>query len=302
MGSALAQGGAWSAAEGGGMSGNDSGQRRVTIRTLVTSAWRTAPPVLRRFAFWSWLVGLASVAAAVAVDVTGGWPDLPVTMNLLSDVISALIAVPIALLVVSQLAAYQVEETTRPQLEARVGASRHRLTGAVEILFRHLGNMEREATAATNEFVRAIQVGGDDAENGGIDLAAVNRSAWSAHSVMDATEWVLFQRLIQPVRVYCTQLHDALIERSRGGEFAADIEELERLQSELESAVANHSRVISQGQRLFGHQPAVSAYDRALINDLRNVAITYIKSIDRMLQLCQELQRYATRTPPLPPR
>ena len=40
----------------------------------------------------------------------------------------------------------------------------------------------------------------------------------------------------------------------------------------------------------------MSAYDRSLINDLRNVALAYVRSIDRMLQLCAELERYAEDT------
>ena len=216
----------------------------VTVRTLVLSAWQTAPPVLRRLALWSWALSLVGVAATISFDMHGFLSDWPFATNLLSQVISAGIALPIALLVVSQLAAYHVEETTRPRLEARVRASRTRMADAIQTLHRHIETVEREATGATNDFVRAVHIEpGDEADAAEIDLAQVNAAAATARSVLDASEWVLFQRLIQPVRLYCSQLHDALIERSRSGE-SADTLELERLQNELESAVANHSRVI----------------------------------------------------------
>jgi hypothetical protein len=279
---------------------NDSQQPdRVTVRALVKSAWETAPPVLRTLALWIWSIAFAAMAVLISFDILGWWGDLSFTTNLLSGAISGMIALPIALLVVSRLAAYQVEEANRPRLEARVLTARGRMTEAVRALRHHIETMEGDAAAAADALVQAIRAHPDgDANFGESELAKVNQAARAVRSETDASEWELFQRLIAPVRAHATRLHDALVERSGDSESTDDAMELAKLANELEVAVGTHNSVLSQSQRLFGRRPAVSAYDRRLINELRDAALAYVKSIDRMLGLCRELERYGSGADP----
>src|SRR6266576_694710 len=87
---------------------------KVTIGKLVAKSWREAPGMLRGLSMWMWAV--AGIAAAVSIwaDVNGHWKKLSFTLNLVSEAISAFFAVPVFLLVVSQISAYQTEEAARP--------------------------------------------------------------------------------------------------------------------------------------------------------------------------------------------
>ncbi|WP_238008259.1 hypothetical protein KZZ52_58245 [Dactylosporangium sp. AC04546] len=268
---------------------------RVTVRALVVSSWRDAPAVLRKLSLWIWGVAVTMAVVALAIDVAGGWEGLPFATNLISEAVSAMIALPIALLVVSRLAAYQVEEATRQRLEARIRTLRGRLARAVQALQEHLNTTEREATASANDFIRAIHGdSGDEPDGAGIDLVLVNEAAWATYAVMSINERVLFQRFIRPVRDCATQLYSALVERMGDGEPDEEIGELERMTIAWESAVESHHRRIDQGQGLFGHRPALASFDRGRISELRNAAVGYIRSFDDLVTLCAQLEHYAS--------
>ncbi len=272
---------------------------RVTVRALVVASWRDAPPVLRRLSLRVWGVALAVAAVAITIDILGDWGSLSFTSNLISEGVSAMIALPIALLVVSRLAEYQVEEATRRRLEARIRTQRARLARAVRALQEHLERTVHEATASANDFIRAIHgESGDEPDSAGIDLARVNEAAWATYAVMGITERVLFQRFILPVRECGDQLHSALVERMGDGETDEEIQELERLANAWESAVESHNRRIDQGQGLFGHRPALASYDRGRANELRNAAVAYILSFDDLVRLCEQLEHFAAELPP----
>jgi hypothetical protein len=254
----------------------------------VVSSWRTAPPVLRKLALWVWGVGLVAAAGSITIDVQGRWTNLPFLTNLLSETISAAIALPIALLVVSQLAAYQVEELARPRREERVHDAREQMVRVVGDLRNCVFGLREEATAATDAFIRAIRPAA-------FDLPAIKAAARDMHATMDANESALLERFAAPVRIYGTYLHSALVDRNRSGGYTEDIVELERLSSELGLALAHHERVIERGGRLFGER-----FERERVEQLRDAALEYLRTIDRLMDLAQELALY-TGGPELTP-
>jgi hypothetical protein len=268
----------------------DPSPTKITIGTLVLSAWRTAPPMLRTFSTWVWTVASIAAAGSVWADFAGYWGRLSFTPNLVSEAISAAFAVPIALLVVSQLAAYQTEEAARPRLEARVRAARTQVASAVEALRDHTEITERDVTGAVNDFVRAARPDARD-----IEPDQVVDAARMMHSLTDSTEWIMLERYVAPVRLYGTYLHNALVDRNRDGVFAQDIVELARLTGELGSAVSHHKRIMDKGQALYGRR--LTAVNGNRINELRDMALEYLKSIDRMQELCDDLSRYTSVTP-----
>lgn len=267
---------------------------RVTVRSLVVSSWRDAPAVLRKLSLGLWGAAVALGFVAMIIEAAGGWGDLPFVTNLISQVVSAMIALPIALLVVSRLAAYQVEEATQQRREARIRTLRSGLARAAGELKDHLDATADEATASANALIRVVQGNaGDEPDGASIDLKLVDEAARSARSVMSNSERVLFQRFIRPVRERGNQLHSALIERMDGGEADEEIQEFERLTNAWESAVESHQWHIDQGQGLFGHRPALTSFDRSRVTELRNAAVGYIRSFDELSTRCQELEHFA---------
>jgi hypothetical protein len=264
---------------------------------LLTTSWRGAPPMLRRLAVWLWTVAALGAAASITVDVENWWGTLSFTTNLLSELIAAMFALPIALLVVNRLADYQEEMAARPRLEARVRAARRHLNTVVEKLHSHVKMMETDATAAANELVGAV---------GGTDLDSVNMAARSMHALMDA-ESFLSQRLIALVRIYGTyltaalaDLHNVVSQQGGDGDFADDIVELAQLSSDLDATVRHHNLIVNQGQQLFGHRPALARYDRGLMSELRAAASAYVRSFDSMLRVCAELEAFTSDAPATP--
>lgn len=260
----------------------------VTIWSLIVTSWRAAPLVMRRFALRVWAVALAAAVLCVAADLAGLWGRLSFTTNLISELISALSAFPLALLIINSLAAYQIEEAARPRLEAKVQAARARTITAVGAMRERIVEVERELIIATNDFVRAVRPTAD----GVTDLALANEAAQMLCGLMDAAEWTVFYRTLTPVQHYGLVLQNALMERSRDGILALDIEELARLSGELQSAVFQHRRTMEKGQGLFSRRPAVHLDNRIRHSELRDAALEYVKSIDRLLGLCDEIDGY----------
>lgn len=71
--------------------------------------WQTAHPTLRRIAVVLALIGLALAAGGVYLDSRGWWSSRPFLTNLASSVIGALVAIPLAVIVISDL----TERSTR---------------------------------------------------------------------------------------------------------------------------------------------------------------------------------------------
>jgi hypothetical protein len=260
----------------------------VTVRVLVRSAWQDAPPVLRSLARGVWGVAFTGMALLIAVDVAGGWDGLPLVTNLLSQAVSALVALPVALLIVSRLAAYQVEEANRPRLRARVEGSREMLQEELRSLLSYLVKLDEDADAAANELAAAVDV------DAGVvpDLEQINRAAWAMHQVMDNSAADLFYRLVGLVRDYGNQLRTALSELRQDGTFTGDTRALTELLGNLEAVVASHRRQMSRSQQLFGRRPALTEYDEPRAHELRTTALTFLTTVMRLQQVCEDLQQY----------
>jgi len=229
----------------------------------------------------------------VAADTRNWWGSLSFTTNLVSELIGSLIALPFALLVIDKLAAYQLEEAARPLLEAKVRTARNRALAAVRQMRNDISAIEADVTGATNQFVRGIQA----SEDGIADIDMANEAAEILRSLMDPTEWTMFERSVTPLRHYGRYLQTVLAERYHNGEAADEIEEVVRLTTEMQSAVSQHRRIMERGQIMFARRPAVSATNRQRQLTLRDTAITYVKSVDRVLASCDEIEAYLTLTP-----
>src|SRR5690349_18255862 len=96
----------------------DRQREENTIPSLIASAWRTAPPVLRRFTYWVWSLGAVAVILAITADVQNRWGSLQFVTNILAELICGLFALPLALVIIARLAEYQVKELERVRLEA----------------------------------------------------------------------------------------------------------------------------------------------------------------------------------------
>src|SRR5690349_19203318 len=104
-----------------------------TIPSLISSAWRTAPPVLRRFAYWMWGLGLLAVILAIIADMQDRWGGLQFVTNILAELTCGLFALPLALVIITRLTDYQVKELERTRLDARYDAALQQLTESVRI-------------------------------------------------------------------------------------------------------------------------------------------------------------------------
>jgi hypothetical protein len=273
---------------------------RVTVRMLVRSAWHDAPPVLRSLARGVWIVAVVAAAGLIAVDFAGGWDHLPMVSNLLSEIVSALAFFPIALLIVSRLAAYQVEEADRPRLQARVDASRTLLQEALGRLVSLLDELDEDGADAANGLAAAVDgdeaAGPAPATDAAAELHQINQMAWAMYRVMDDGASDLFYRRVGLVRDYGNQLRAALDEQRQAGRLTGDTRELTELLGNLEVVVAGHRRLMSQNQQVFGHRPALAPDERHRGEELRDMAVTYLKTVTRIHDVCIELQQYIQRT------
>jgi hypothetical protein len=266
---------------------SDENAEQVTLRSLVASAWRDAPPVLRRFAFSAWGVGFVAAAGSFAADLQGWWGGLQFASNIVSEIICALIALPIALVVVGQLAQYQVKEMDRARLDVQFRSARAQLVTAVRAAREHIQIVEREVVASTNEFVRAAKV-----EDGVVaDLALANETARRLRAQMDTQQWIMYEHIVTPLRILGDYLQSLLVERDRNGDFARERTEFAKLAITLDAALDHQRQIMTNGHALFGTRLAADGGSSA--NKLRDVALEHVRSIDRLLELCDELETYA---------
>lgn len=265
-----------------------------TIPSLVVTAWRTAPPVLRRFAYWTWSIGLVAVTLSVVADVRNWWGGLQFTVNILAELICGMVALPVALVVIARLAEYQVKELDRVRLEGRYATALEQLTVSVRTASDYVQDLVQEVTASTNAFVAAARV-----VNGG--LADPNRALESARLLqaqMDSQQWLFYERVVTPVRFDGNQLRALLGERVRNGEPAAGPTRFERLWNDLESALRHQRQTMAAGYQEFARgAPTANRATR-----LRNAAINHLHSVDHVLQLCAELEKFAHEAKSLPVR
>jgi hypothetical protein len=265
-----------------------------TIPSLVATAWRTAPPVLRRFAYWVWSIGFVAVTLSVVADARNWWGGLQFTTNILAELICGMVALPVALVIIARLAEYQVKELERVRLEARYAAALEQLTASVRTTSEYVQDLVQEVTANTNAFVAAARV-----VNGG--LADPDRALESAHLLqaqMDSQQWLFYERVVTPLRIDGNQLRALLGERVRNGEPSAEPARFERLWNDLESALRHQRQTMAAGCQEFARgAPTANRATR-----LRDAAISHLHSVDRLLQLCTELAAFAAAAKPLPAR
>ncbi|MBB2940794.1 hypothetical protein FB565_000498 [Actinoplanes lutulentus] len=257
-----------------------------TIPSLISSAWRTAPPVLRRFTYWVWSLGTVAVILAITADVQNRWGSLQFVTNILAELICGLFALPLALVIIARLAEYQVKELERVRLKARYGAALEQLTASVRTTSDYVQDLVQEVSASTNAFVEAARV-----VNG--RLADPERALESAHLLqahMDSQQWLFYERVVTPLRIDGNHLRALLSERVRNGEPTVESARFERIWNELESALRHQRQIMSTGhQELARGVPNANRATR-----LRNAAIVHLHSVDHLLQLCGELEAFAT--------
>ena len=270
-----------------------SSPARVTVPMLVATSWRAAPVVLRRFSIRIWIGAAVAATGAIVADFLGVWRDLGFVANLLAEVIGALAAAPIALLVVSQLAAYQSEEVARPRQEAQIRAARADLLVAAHTANNQITVIDAAVTAATDEFIEATRA----AE--GSPLADVQRAETAAaamRSHLDPTERAMIERSIAQVQLSAALLRDALITRDAGAHDsdparAIEIRDLAQAADDLRLALERHRRNMDEGYAAFGRPAWLNGKSRSRIDDLRRAAIDFLRSLEKMQQHCVRLEQ-----------
>jgi hypothetical protein len=264
-----------------------------TIPSLITSAWRTAPPVLRRLTYWMWGLGLLAVALAITADMQDRWGGLQFVTNILAELTCGLFALPLALVIITRLTDYQVKELERSRLAARYDAALAQLTDSVRITSEYVEELVEEVSAATNAFVEATKV-----VNGRLsDPDRAQESAKLLQAHMDSHQWLFYERVVTPLRIEGNHLRTLLGERVRSGEPTTESARFERIWNELESALRHQRQIMTTGHQELGR--GVPNPNR--VTRLRDAAIVHLHSVDHLLQLCRELEAFATPPPPLPP-
>ncbi|GAA2613860.1 hypothetical protein [Paractinoplanes durhamensis] len=263
---------------------------KTTVPSLVASAWRTAPPVLRRFAYWDWGIGLVAAGVSVAGDAFDWWGNMQFTSNLLAEAICGMLALPIALVIIRRLAEYQVRELDRARLDERYATIRTQMAVAVRATRDNLQEVEQEVFASTDAFAGAIK----DEDGILVDPDLANETARILHAQMDSQQWILYERMMAPLRIVGSQLQSLLVERDRNDDLTDETTKFAELWIELESALAQQKQTMANGHDLFGNRPAVTALDIDGAKRLRDVAIKHLKGVDRLLDLCDQLEAYAS--------
>jgi hypothetical protein len=261
-------------------------ERRATVPSLVAAAWRAAPPVLRRFAGWVWGIGIPAAVVSVVADLAGWWGDYQFIPNIVSETICAMVTLPIALVIIGQLAEYQVKELERVRLESRFASTRQQLVAAARATRDQIQEVTQDVEASTNEFVRAVMV-----EDGKlVDADAANEAARALHTQMDGRQWLMYERIVTPLRILGNHMQTLLVERDRTGDLTAETTHFAQLWLDLESALASQRQIMAAGHDLFGQRPALAARNVARADRLRDHALEHVRAIDRLKELCQELE------------
>ncbi|MFI6070546.1 hypothetical protein ACIA5C_03025 [Actinoplanes sp. NPDC051343] len=266
--------------------------RKATVPALVGVAWRAAPPVLRRFACWVWGIGIPAAALSIVGDFAGWWDGYQFIPNIVSETICALVTLPIALVIIGQLAEYQVKELDRVRLNSRFTNTRQQFVAAARNTREQIQELAQDVEASTNEFVRATRI----EDNALADPEAANEMARTLHTQMDGRQWLMYERIVTPLRILGNHLQSLLVERDRDGDLTAETTGFAELWLDLESALASQRQIMAIGHDLFGRSKTLSA--RGQWSDrLREVAFEHVRSIDRLLELCQELELHAGGDP-----
>ncbi|MEV4350738.1 hypothetical protein AB0J83_40295 [Actinoplanes sp. NPDC049596] len=258
-----------------------------TVPSLIASAWRGSPPVLRRFAGWMWGLGLPAAAVSIAGDLAGWWEGLQFVPNIVSEVISAMVALPVALVIIGQLAEYQLKELEKARLRSRFAGLREQLVTAARTTRERIEEVTQDVEATTDEFLRAAKI-----EDGLLaDPAAANEAVRTLHTQMDGRQWLMYQRIVTPLRILGTHLQTLLIERDRAGDLSAETTRYAELWLDLESALAALQQLMAAGSDLFGSQ-VLSVRNVARADRLRDMAVDHLRAIDRLKELCRELEHH----------
>ncbi|GIE81352.1 hypothetical protein Aph02nite_73020 [Actinoplanes philippinensis] len=262
-----------------------------TITSLIRTAWRTAPPVLRRFAYGVWTVALVAVVLSGVADARNWWGGLQFTTNIIAELVCGLFALPAALVIIARLADYQVQELERVRLEARYGAALEQLTSSVRTTGDYVQELVQEVTDSTNAFVTAVRI-----VNGGLaDPDAAIESAHLLQAQMDRQQWLFYERVVTPLRIDGNQLRAVFGELVRHGEQTAQAAQFERLWNDIEAVLRHHRQTMAAGYQEFarGGTPTANRATR-----MRNVAIEHLQSVDHLLHLCDELKAFANEVRP----
>lgn len=257
----------------------------TTLWSLTREAWTIAPRLLRKLALVLWGVGLAAMAVSITADVMGWWGNLSFTENLVSEVISSLIALPIALLVINRLSAYQLEVSLRPRLEARMLVARQRTLQAVVGLRRTLSVIRDDVKANTERLVDGTQlVRGDLA-----DAVAAAEAAANLARLTDTSEWHILEAAIAPVRIGSQHLEVALTEFNNSTDITEDIDEFNEHSSALQSSLSQLRRTMDRDHALFAESRVVTV-EETTTRKLRNAAINYMKNLLHLIDLCDAVE------------
>jgi hypothetical protein len=264
-------------------------ERKDTIPSLVMASWRAAPRVLRRLAVWMWAVGIPAGAVLILADLRGWWAGYQFIPSIVAEVLCSMLTLPIALVIIGQLAEYQVKALERERLHSRFVSTRRQLVAAARTTREQIVEVTRDVEASTNEFVRAAKI--DDGHL--VDPIAANAAAHTLHTQMDGRQWLMYERIMTPLRILGGHLQTLLLERDRDGDLTEETTRFAVLWLDLESALAAQRQVMILGQSLFGQQPAVHPRSVAKADRLRDVAVEHVRTIDRLTELCQELEHQA---------
>lgn len=259
-----------------------------TIPSLVGSAWRTAPPVLRRFAYWVWGIGLVVVTASVVADIEDWWGGLQFTTNILAELIFSLISLPVALVIIARIAEYQVKELDRARLDKQYAVTLKQMAIAVKMAYDYVQEIEQEASASTNNFAAAIKVVAGELS----DPESALESARILRKQMDSQQWLLHERNVVPLRIAGNHLQSVLGERDRNSDLPDVTVGFERLWTELESAFRHLRQTMTAGHQMFDPLPVTRAANVTRLNRLRDAAFEHLNSIDRLSELCQKLEAF----------
>jgi len=103
---------------------------------------------------------------------------------------------------------------------------------------------------------------------------------------------------VTPLRIDGNQFRALLGERVRNGEPTAEPARFERLWTDLEAALRHQRQTMAAGYQEFARgAPTANRATR-----LRDAAISHLHSVDHLLQLCAELEAFATEAQPVPAR
>lgn len=102
--------------------------------TFALREWRDTSAVLKWLFFWSLSLGIVLTIICVAADIKGNWDRLPFLTNLMSNMAGALFGLPLALVILSRLSAYQTERANRLRIERLLVKAVKNLEGDVHRL------------------------------------------------------------------------------------------------------------------------------------------------------------------------